>query len=293
MAAALWIVVGGQVSMRPPFIQSPLTQLSIRAGCRGWHRRALLVLALTGVSGCSASPELPDVPREVVALAASYDHPSASLSSDNADAIMEYTRDLRQRLRILSGLKFVGSAVQDATNATAENQDSSVNLRGSITARTLCPGPDDASTDQAPRGSIEFTIGIENSQTQRAFRARMDQCRFQVETGAAATITAELQVDLGGRLGLAQPIRRDLLIRAANVAVSDLGGDAEDFELALIHFRLTRDSTLQALIDLDSLGIGLVGSVLLELAGDGSVALRGRNGAWRCGIGGDPCVPSS
>jgi hypothetical protein len=99
----------------------------------------------------------------------------------------------------------------------------------------------------------------------------------------------DIQVDLGRSLGFGDPAP-SILVRASNV---DGAVDGVPFDLsnAVVSFRLGKDDSVETYVDVAALGLGLTGSVLLTSLGDGSWALRVRDGEWTCAIeGSTPCT---
>lgn len=247
-------------------------------------------LVFVFAAGCAAAAEAPPAPEAVVALADEYEEPSATLTAANARAVVDRTQALREVLQAVRGLGFIRDIVENATSIRDVDIES-VAVRGELDARSACPGWDPATPpDSATDGSIEVTIGVEESRVQRAFAGRATNCRFvtmvagQVSQGVA---TMDLEVDLGGSLGFGEPAP-PVLVRATNLSGS-VGNLALNFGSRVLSFRLLEGGAIDTLVDTSTLGAELSGSVLIALRSDGSVTVEARDGTWTCGEGGAAC----
>jgi hypothetical protein len=242
-------------------------------------------LAVVGVSGCASGPTAPPMPREVSALAAQYDAAAATLDASAAQTILMQTQPTQKVLRFFTGLQFFRDIVDDATSLTPDAARA-LDVRGSIDAHAPCPGWNDASArdeDDATRGFIDVTIGVEETRVQRAFTGHATRCQFIARQSGAnidVVVTMDLQVDLGGDIGLGDAAPA-ILVRATN-ASGMVDGVALDLERRVFSFRLDRDGSIETLVDLAPLDPNLRGSVLLALRGDGTWSLRSREGEWTC-----------
>jgi hypothetical protein len=252
-----------------------------------------LALALGIVAGCTSAPEAPAVPTQVVALAERYENATAPLAPLTVRMIIDATLPLQAAVQSLAGLRFISDLVDDATTVAADNQDLSIELQGSLAVHAACPGRAASErADEAANGFIELMIGIEASRVQRAFAGRAQRCRILASSagqGSTLVVTANLEVDLGASLALGDAAPA-LLIRATDLTGMLEGDSQSSVQRDQLDFRLARDGSLETLVELAQLGIGLQGSVVLALRSDGRVSLRVRDGEWICGIGrSDPC----
>ena len=240
--------------------------------------------------GCAAAPEAPVAPEAVVALADAYENPTAMLTPATARAVVDRTQPLRGVLEAVRGLQFIRDIVENATSID-DGDIESLQVRGALDARAACPGWDDAPPDQSLDGTIEVTIGVEESRVQRAFGGRATNCRFVTEVAGQrsnAVASMELEVDLGGSLGLGEPAP-PILVRGTNVSGS-VNGVALSLGSQALSFRLLEGGAIETLVDIATLGSGMTGNVLVVLHADGRVSLRARDGDWMCGQGSTPCT---
>lgn len=246
-------------------------------------------------SSCGAVPSAPPQPKEISALAAQYNAAAGSLDAQTARAIFTQTQPLQQVLGSFTGLRFFRDIIDDATSISP-NAASALDVQGSIEAHSPCPGwTDDPSPDDATQGFIDVTIGVEETRVQRAFTGQATRCQF-VTQQAGATVnvvaTMDLQVDLGGDIGLGETAPA-ILVRATN-ATGTIDGVALDLQHRVVSFRLERDGSIETLVDLTALDPELRGSVLLALRKDGTWSLRTRQGEWVCDAAGSaPCTLGS
>ena len=245
-------------------------------------------------AGCTAAPEPPPEPVEVASLAQAYASPSANLEPAVMGSVLDRTLPTRIVLEALSGLGFVRDVVRDATEATSETTDLELDVQGSVLARSACPGwAAEGAESESERGYIEVTIGVQDSRVQRAFAGRATKCKFVTvrSDGLRSNIVAtmDLQIDLGRELALRDPPPA-LLLRATNAS-----GAIDGVPLALgaevFSFRLGDEVSIETLVELAPLALGLSGTCLLGLQSDGAWALETQAGRWACGSAGSgPCV---
>jgi hypothetical protein len=246
------------------------------------------VLALA----CTSAPEPPPEPAEVSALAAEYARPSASLAPAATASVLERVQPTRSVLAALSGLRFVREVIIDATTATSDSTDLALDVQGSVLARAACPGAQGDADAGVQRGYLEVTIGVEASHVQRAFVGHARGCKFvTVSMGQRLTViaTMDFQIDLGADLKLGEPVD-SLLIRATNVS-GTIDGVALGLDQEVFSFRFGEDDSIETLIELAPLSLGLSGTCLLALQPDGAWVLGTRQGRWTCdGAGRTQCV---
>jgi len=100
--------------------------------------------------------------------------------------------------------------------------------------------------------------------------------------------TMHLEMDFGHDVGLGDPIPQ-ILVLATDVHGSSDGIDF-DYGDRPVSFRLTDDRSIETLVDLKDLDMGLTGTVLVTLHPDATVGLREPAGEWHCDTeGSDPC----
>lgn len=245
--------------------------------------------SLTLAAACSYAPEPPAEPAEVAALAAQYARPSASLEGATTAMVWNQMESTRAVLQALSGLRFMRDIVSDATSATSDSSDLDLDVQGTALAHAPCPGW--GNEPESARGYIEVTIGVEESQVQRAFAGHATDCKFVTIRGDVRSnviATMDLQIDLGDDVELGESTDA-LLVRAAQVT-----GTIDGLPLGLgrqvFSFRLGEDDAIETLIDLEPMQLGLSGTLLLVLRTDGVWALKTRTGEWTCGSGSGPCA---
>lgn len=255
-------------------------------------RLMMVLTSLVLASACSAAPEPPPEPQEVVALAAQYASPSATLDPSVMGAVLQRSTATRTALEAVSGLRFVRDVVRDAAAATADSSDFGLDVQGSAMAHAACPGWDGDSNEKPDDGYIEATIGLENSSVQRAFAGEATDCKFVTQrAGKAANViaTMDLQFDLGADLALGDSVMA-VLVRATNVS-GTIDGVALGLGSQVFSFRLAEDGAIETLIDLAPMQLGLSGTSLLVLRRNGAWALATRTGTWTCSSAGSgPCV---
>jgi hypothetical protein len=266
-----------------------------RGKMAGAERRALSYVTAglcAAAIACNTSPSPPPMPQAVATLAAQYDAPTATLDPATARTIFEQTAPLRPALGSFTGLTFLRETLEDATAVEFDHMDIANDVQGSIEAHTACPGwENDPTPDDATAGSIDVTMGVENSKVQRAFAGHATECRFLAgPQGASSNVqaTMTLEVDLGSDLGFGDPAP-PILIRASNatIAVNDMSVDLLEHGLS---FRLNTDGSVSTLIDPTTFGFGTAGTLLLTARPDGSWALRVRDGEWICSEGSPQCA---
>ncbi|HKP55133.1 MAG TPA: hypothetical protein VJV78_00355 [Polyangiales bacterium] len=254
--------------------------------------RGLGIAIFVGATGCVSAPEPPAVPTAVVALAEAYKNPSAALNATTARMVVDQTLSQRQVLSSISGLRFIRDVIANATSIDDSNLDS-VDVRGALDARAACPGWDPtAPADESIDGFIELSIGIEESRVQRAFGGTATNCRFVTQSQGQlqnAQASMDLELDLGGSLGLGEPTP-PILVRATNLSGS-VGSLALNLGQQVVSFRIGADDTIETLVNMTTLPAGSQGTTLIRLRADGAWSLRARDGAWLCSPGGStPCV---
>ena len=265
---------------------------------QSWRSAAFVSAGLAFIastSDCNAVPAAPPPPKEISALAAQYDAVSGQLDAQTARAIFTQTQPLQRVLRSFTGLRFFRDIIDDATSISP-NAASALDVQGSIEAHSPCPGwTDDPSPDDATQGFIDVTIGVEETRVQRAFMGEATRCQFvtqQAGTKLNVVATMDLQVDLGGDIGLGETAPA-ILVRATN-ATGTVDGVALDLQQRVLSFRLERDGSIETLVDLTALDPDLRGSALLALRSDGTWSLRTRQGEWVCDAAGSaPCTQGS
>jgi hypothetical protein len=200
---------------------------------------------------------------------------------------------VREVLEAISGLGFIRDVVESATSI--DDPDLAVDVDGALDAHAACPGWDATlPADDATNGFIDVTIGVEDTRVQRSFSGHATNCRFVTERSgqrANAVASMDLEVDLGGSLGLGESVPA-ILVRATN-----LSGTIGTVPLALgqqvVSFRLLADDSVETLIAMATLPISVAGTALIALRPDGSWSLRARDSEWVCSTSGGsaPCVP--
>jgi hypothetical protein len=252
----------------------------------------LVSLSSVMLAACSAAPEPPAEPAEVAALATQYASPSATLAPGVMGAVLEQTAATRAALEAVSGLRFVRDVVEDATSATADSTDFDLEVQGSAMAHAACPGWGDRPAENPADGYVEVTIGLENSHVQRAFAGHATDCKFIAEqAGQKANViaTMDLQFDLGSDLALGDTATA-LLVRATSVT-GTIGGVPLGLGAQVFSFRFAQDDSIETLIDVGAMRLGVSGTCLLALRTNGVWALRTRTGEWTCGSAGSgPCA---
>jgi len=233
------------------------------------------------------------MPQDMAALAAQYESADAALDPNTARAVFERTAPLQTAVAAFWGLEFLRDIVTNATSVEFDPMDLAKNVQGSIDAHTPCPGwVANAEPDDATQGFIDVTIGVEASRIQRSFLGHATQCRFLAGYVAAplnVTTTMDLEVDLGRNLGFGDPTP-PILVRATNIS-GTLNNTQINLAQQAISFRLTPDDSVETLVDLATLGVGLSGGVLLAAHEDGTWSMRVRNGDWVCSAqGSQACV---
>jgi hypothetical protein len=238
---------------------------------------ARLALA-AAATACATPPEPPPVPSGVVELAQRYDNATATIDAASARRIADAMVGLRTDIGPYTGLFFVRNVVEDATMAAESQTELPVDVQGSLFVHAPCPGWDAAVEPTAADGFVELTIGVDGSRAQRAFAGSARACRF-VSNLVGMSLEAQLELDLGDRLGLGEPLP-PMLVRATNVTLTSSSGQV--WQLPELHFRLRQAGVLELLVDLGPLGLGVAGTAVVAFHADGSLALRVREGAWVC-----------
>ncbi len=225
-------------------------------------------------------------------MAAQYASPSAALEAAMTGAVLGQTQPTQTVLQALWGLRFVRDVVSDATSATSESTDLAFEVQGSAFAHAACPGWGEPGETEASRGYIEVTIGLEESQVQRAFAGHATSCKFVTDRGEQRSnviATMDLQIDLGDDLALGESAGA-LLVRATNVS-GTVDGVSLGLGQQVFSFRFGEDDAIETLIDVGPMKLGVSGTLLLALRNDGVWALKTRTGEWTCSSAGSgPCV---
>lgn len=244
-----------------------------------------------------AAPEPPPPPLAVVQLSELYERPTASLDQATAREIVNRHRPLRRALEALEGIAFFREVIAEAASERADTE-LGFDVQGALQVHSPCPGWNDETTpNEAETGFIELEIGVDSSRMQRAFTGRTRKCQFVSEDddehAPKLAVSMALEMDLGRSLGFGEPVPA-LLIRATELSREldlVLGGFQFDREVEVLSLRVDEHDRLETLLELEPLGIGLGGTVLLALQDHGRVAVRGSEGEWVCGRKRrEPCV---
>jgi hypothetical protein len=225
----------------------------------------------------------------VIALAQAYETPTASLDPWNVRTVLERAVPSPETLAVFAGLSLVREIARDAKSSIDTDRDYLLDLQGTISSRTACPGGGASRVED--NGLIRLTIGVDRSRIQRAFSGRAERCRYATELDGAAvdvTVTADLELDVGRALGLGESLPEAVLVRASNLS-GDIRGDiVAHAEHPLLHFKLGEEGTLETLLDLADLGLS--GTVVLIVRADQSLGVRVEDGEWICGpTPSEPC----
>jgi len=248
----------------------------------------LACLASVTCMACNSAPEPPPLPAAVLQLAERYEGVTATMDEPTARRALDHMAALHADLAPYRGLFFLRTVIEDATSAAESQTEVPVDLQGSLLVHAPCPGWTAATEPDPADGFIQLAIGVEESRAQRAFAGFVEACRF-VSGGQGLSLTGHLEIDLGTSLGLGEPVP-PLLVRATGVTLS-WSAPARVVQLPELHFRLRDDGTLERLVELGALGVGLTGSAIVSAHADGTLGLRVREGEWVCGIDrSQPCA---
>jgi hypothetical protein len=261
----------------------------------------LAALVLNASAACTAAPEPPAPPQQVLALSLRYDRPTASLDRASARRIADRTLPQYAALEALRGLTFLRDVVAQGTKPDGDRADLALDVQGTLAVHAPCPGWSRArATDEAETGFIDLVIGVDGSRVQRAFTGRATGCRFSAQRGSErgkVTASMALELDLGRDLGLGEHVPSLLLrLYELSIDISRASSDARaDLALATVgdelSLRIGGSHVLSTLIELGPLNLDTQGTCLLALRDDGRLTVRGRDGEWVCsGDGSEPCV---
>lgn len=283
-------------------------------------RAALYAVSACAAVGCTVAPEPPEAPHAVVQLSERYESPTASLDQLAAQQLWDESIPSYTELKTLAGLSFVREVIARALTTRAIDASAlELDVQGALAIHAECPGWEPrASTQGVETGYVDLIIGVDDSRVQRAFAGSVTACRFIANLGgerAQVQASMQLEVDLGHSLALGDPVPVILLSASQlSAAVSvhlspglsnsvlalladELAPEGVKLELGTtgkrLSLRIAGEDIVETLVDLDPLDLRTRGTVLLGLRDDGSLNLRGRDGAWSCGGDGSAvCVRS-
>lgn len=299
---------------------SPSAGRSLAGSVRAYRLRVWLVAHIVSLAACTVAPEPPPTPDAVVQLSESYDRPTASLDQSTAHKLFDQSVPDYEELNALAGLTFLRGVIARAMRTPdIDEAADDLDVQGSLAVHAACPGwGSEQAPDEAETGYVDLIVGVDDSRLQRAFSGRATDCRFSAKLGgerAKVHASMQLEVDLGHSLGLGEPVP-SILVRISELSAElsvklspdvssgllaalsqDLAPDGIKLELDAesrpLSMRVGANDLIETLVDLEPLHVGTRGTILLSLRDDGSVNVRGRDGAWDCSSDRSvPCVRS-
>jgi hypothetical protein len=226
------------------------------------------------------------------ALAVSYDHPSATIPSEQVRDFVVAAKQYLQISELLAGLRFTRTLISEtSTGLDAHTAAEDLSISGTVHATLPCFGDGPVRTaDSATNGKLSATLGVAGSRLKRGFAGEFERCRFRVEPAFVApqsvSVSAKVVGDLGSDLGIGSELTGALMMKLRGIVGESSGGlgdfsiDSDEF-----HFRIAADGSVDTLLDGTMFGLTRAGSVLLSLHVDGTVSLRDSLGEWSCDAG--------
>lgn len=221
---------------------------------------------------CGGAADIPETP-DLRALVASYDRPSAALTSTTvADALNSVPR-LKELAAGFKAAEYVLDDVNNASETSSTKTGSRLRLQGSIGLKVRCPGESsNPNFDESVNGSISLTLAVADNRIRRSMAGQGHACVLKgtvLGIPARTQLDGEILFDLGGDIGIGQRWSGNLLISVpGELRVGDFVFESVSGRFVAGHFQY-----------LAQLPMG--GTIVLEVGDDGITIYDG-TGAWFC-----------
>lgn len=221
---------------------------SIRSNVRAPTMRTTfpsIALALA-LSACGGPAEVPDTP-DLTGIIHDYDNPTAVLDPASADSALA---EMPQLGRLAAGLRASGYATNTVDEAgrssSRKDEDNALDIQGTIRVNIRCPGElDDPVYDADTNGTLDVTIGVDESRIRRGVRGRATNCVLRANddgTPVRVSIDGGFAFDLGRDLSIRERWSGELLmviygdIRIGDLELRNLSArwNAERFEYLFV-----------------------------------------------------------
>ena len=244
-------------------------------------------IALAMLFGCSdvAIPQGVDL----AALNALYNDPSGDLQSEEVQMLLRDSRPKRSFAQSLTSLRLFGDAITNGqAEANKKSNKGKLRVDGNAQVTVKCPGtsPEDSSNQGDPTmapGTVELTLGIENSNFLQNATANALRCRLAAlkDIGTVDLPNVQFNFDFQRPLPLRNPIPDGMLIKISGTTrLADMSVDIDGFD-----FRIVNKDTIEVRLTNAS-----GGTVIAFINRDGTVGIREVRGTWTCGGEDQPCV---
>jgi hypothetical protein len=244
-----------------------------------------IALALCS-SACSGPADVPNTP-DLTGELDRYKHPTATLDPASADSALAEMPNLG---RLAAGLRSSGYATNTVDEAgrssSRRDEDNALDIQGSIHINIRCPGddPDNPVYDADTNGTLDVTIGVDESRIRRGIAGRATNCVLGAEEAGVPiriAIDGAFAFDLGRDLSIRERWSGELLmIIYGDIDIEGLPmlrnlsarWNAERFEYLFVLDNENRDW------------------VIAQLSDDG-ITIRDKNVTWFCPDGGSCAMP--
>ena len=157
---------------------------SIWSNVRGPTMRATLssIALAFSLSACGGPADVPDTP-DLSGVIEQYRNPTAVLDPASADSALA---EMPQLGRLAAGLRASGYATNTVDEAgrssSRKDEDKALDIQGTIRVNIRCPGElDDPLYDADTNGTLDVTIGVDESRVRRGVRGRATNCVLRAD----------------------------------------------------------------------------------------------------------------
>jgi hypothetical protein len=211
-----------------------------------------------------------------------YKQPSATVDAQNILDVLAEVPPLEELAAAFRASHFVTGAIDQVSGSTGESAGGRLRVQGGIHVTMRCPGMgDDPVYDAAVNGAVSLTIAVAESSIRRDIGGQATKCGLKGrlrDLQVPVVIDGPVALDLGRDISLRSGWSGTLLMSIGELRIDDR------FSFHDMSAKFEADG-VEHLIPLRN-GSTIVAGVGLE----GSVRIRGRNGAWVCSQS-DSCLP--
>jgi hypothetical protein len=235
----------------------------------------------TAASGCAGAADIPDVP-ELDALQQAYDKPSGALDATGVRELLETIPRLEQLAAAFGSAGPLLDRIEDARKNAGRRASPTMEVRGSITLTSPCPGAfGEVEYDAAANGHVLLELAVEKSRIKPTFWATAHHCVLRgvlISEAFAVEVDGRIGFDVGAPISLEQAWERrtTLALAMGTISFNDIsigGGVSGRFAPGYFEYSYELDS----------------GNVVLLVTEDG-LGLRDREGTWFCDRGVTTCT---